>query len=98
MAPTLAELMQALPDDVEQARDEEEGAVLDPRSLRAVPLGRFHRLRLLGTLQAQVTAGYLFHWVRGWFRSAEENKRRLAETHWRSALRVLDSMSYLRGA
>src|SRR6185503_4184033 len=30
--------------------------------------------------------------------NADENKRLLAETHWRTAVRVLDSMSYLRGA
>src|SRR6185503_979803 len=30
--------------------------------------------------------------------NADENKRLLAETHWRTAARVLDSISYLRGA
>src|SRR5207253_6103258 len=35
---------------------------------------------------------------RGWFKNAQENERLLAETHWRTAIRVLDSMSYLRGA
>ena len=53
---------------------------------------------MLGTLQAKIGAAYLFHWLRGWFKDADENKRLLAETHWRTALRVLDSMSYLRGA
>jgi predicted unusual protein kinase regulating ubiquinone biosynthesis (AarF/ABC1/UbiB family) len=55
-------------------------------------------MRLLGTLQAQIGAAYLFHWLRGWFKNADESKRLLAETHWRNAIRVLDSMSYLRGA
>ena len=40
----------------------------------------------------------MFHWLRGWFKTADENQRLLAETHWRTALRLLDSMSYLRGA
>ena len=67
-------------------------------SLRPVPVGRLRRLGLLGTLQAKIGAAYLFHWLRGWFKNADENERLLAETHWRTALRVLDSMSYLRGA
>jgi aarF domain-containing kinase len=53
---------------------------------------------LLLTLQSQIAAGYLFHWVRGWFKDADERERLLAEFHWRTAARLLDSMSYLRGA
>jgi predicted unusual protein kinase regulating ubiquinone biosynthesis (AarF/ABC1/UbiB family) len=63
-----------------------------------VPIGRFRRLTLLGTLQAKIAAAYFFHWLRGWFKSADESQRLLAETHWRTALRLLDSMNYLRGA
>ncbi len=66
--------------------------------MRPVPLGRWRRLRVLATLQAQIAAAYLFHWVRGWFLQADERERRLAETHWKVALRLLDSMGYLRGA
>jgi predicted unusual protein kinase regulating ubiquinone biosynthesis (AarF/ABC1/UbiB family) len=40
----------------------------------------------------------MFHWFRGWFKTEDENSRLLAETHWRTAVRVLDSMGYLRGA
>ena len=46
----------------------------------------------------RIGAAYLFYWLRGWFKDADENKRLLAETHWRTALRLLDKMSYLRGA
>ncbi len=103
MALTVAQLMDALPESEDREIEELAVAdrVADPRSLASmwpVPVGRFHRLRLLGTLQAKIGAAYLFHWVRGWFRNAEENKRLLAETHWKTALRVLDSMTYLRGA
>lgn len=66
--------------------------------MRPVPIGRWRRMTLLGSLQAKVAAAYLFHWVRGWFKSTDENSRLLAETHWRTAARVLDSMGYLRGA
>ena len=49
-------------------------------------------------MQAKVAAGYLFHWCRGWFVSEDAQKQSLAESHWRNAIRVLDSMSYMRGA
>jgi predicted unusual protein kinase regulating ubiquinone biosynthesis (AarF/ABC1/UbiB family) len=102
--PTIAELISALPESSEELETEVQTGsgplpeLLERWSLRPVPTGRFRRIRLLGTLQAKIGAAYLFHWLRGWFKNADENKRHLAETHWRTALRVLDSMSYLRGA
>ena len=99
MSPTVAELMQALPEV-----DDREGikstlpAVLHESSMQPVPVGRWRRLTLLGSLQAKIAAAYVFHWFRGWFKTADENQRLLAETHWRTAIRVLDSMGYLRGA
>jgi predicted unusual protein kinase regulating ubiquinone biosynthesis (AarF/ABC1/UbiB family) len=97
MSPSTGELMRALP-EVEPAEEEVLPAPLAAASLRPVPVGRWRRLRLLGTLQAKITAAYLFYWIRGWFQKAEERERSLAETHWRTALRLLDSMGYLRGA
>lgn len=97
--PSVAALMQALPEpDVELPQHEALSAVLAEASMRPVPVGRLRRLSLLGTLQAKIAAAYLFYWIRGWFKSASERERLLAETHWRTAVRVLDSMSYLRGA
>ncbi|HEY6564556.1 MAG TPA: AarF/UbiB family protein, partial [Pirellulaceae bacterium] len=99
--PSIAELISALPETVEGPESHDQGpwpALMEAWSLRPVPAGRFRRLSMLGTLQAKIGAAYLFHWLRGWFKDADENKRLLAETHWRTALRVLDSMSYLRGA
>ena len=49
-------------------------------------------------VSVSIAAAYAFYWLRGWFKGADESKRLLAETHWRSAMRILDSMSYLRGA
>ncbi|MCI0360238.1 MAG: AarF/ABC1/UbiB kinase family protein [Planctomycetaceae bacterium] len=98
--PTMAELMDALPEPIEETAAQPRGPLpemLEAWSLRPVPVGWFRRMRVLGSLQAQVGAAYLFHWLRGWFKDADENKRLLAETHWRNAIRVLDSMSYLRG-
>jgi len=99
--PSIAELITSLPEPAEEADVQPDRALsesLERWSLRPVPVGWFRRLRMLGTLQAKITAAYLFHWLRGWFKDADENKRLLAETNWRSAMRVLDSMSYLRGA
>lgn len=99
--PSVAELIAALPEPAD-ARDADLPAPLNPLleawSHRPVPIGRFRRLRMLGTLQAQIAAAYAFYWLRGWFKGADESKKLLAETHWRTAMRILDSMSYLRGA
>src|SRR5262245_39977975 len=95
LTPTTAELLQALPEDTEEATDagQDLGKDLqDTFSRRPVPVGRLKRMRLLGTLQAKIAAAYLFYWIRGWFKSADESQRLLAETHWRTALRLLDSM------
>lgn len=102
--PTVAELMAALPepaDDLDSQPPKQQGPLpelLESWSLRPVPIGWFRRMQVLGTLQAKIGAAYLFHWLRGWFRNADEQQKHLAETHWRTAMRVLDSMSYLRGA
>lgn len=99
--PSVAELIAALPEPIElpsAAGEARLPSLLEAWSLRPVPIGRFRRLRLLGTLQAQIGAAYLFYWLRGWFKDADKTKRDLAETHWRTAIRLLDSMSYLRGA
>jgi predicted unusual protein kinase regulating ubiquinone biosynthesis (AarF/ABC1/UbiB family) len=98
--PSVGQLMKALPEPREVER--ERGEVLPPAlaewALRPVPVGRLRRVGLLGTLQAKIAAAYLFYWVRGWFTNAAQREHMLAETHWRTAARVLDSMGYLRGA
>lgn len=97
----VSELIAALPEepeDVSQPVSTGLPKAFGHATQEPVPVGRFQRLRALGTLQAKIGAAYLFHWLRGWFRNAEDNQRLLAEAHWRTALRVLDSMSYLRGA
>jgi aarF domain-containing kinase len=98
MSPALSELIAALP-------EETVGVAWPPRPgappqewLRAVPTGRWTRFAALGTLQAKIAAAYLFHWLRGWFRDAPANQKHLAETHWRTAVQMLDTMCYLRGA
>src|SRR5438309_840582 len=80
--PTVAELMRALPDEREALA---EAALREPAALRPVPTGRWRRLRLLGTLQARIAAAYLFYWVRGWFRRADQKfffSSRRRHTRW----------------
>ncbi|HMF18515.1 MAG TPA: AarF/ABC1/UbiB kinase family protein, partial [Gemmataceae bacterium] len=98
MPPSVAELLQAFPEDGEIAEPMSLSNTLSALSHRPVPVGRWRRLRLLGTLQAKIGAAYLMYWLRGWFQNAEQKQRLLAETHWRTALRLLDSMGYMRGA
>lgn len=98
---TVTELIAALPEqELENGPPPARGisASLARASQVPVPVGRFRRLTALSTLQAKIGAAYLFHWLRGFFKSAEENKRLLAEAHWKTAMRLLDSMTYLRGA
>jgi aarF domain-containing kinase len=96
--PTIAQLMHALPEQDATAEPRSVSPLLAEASLQPVPLGRLRRIGLLGTLQAKIAAAYLFYWIRGWFKNADEKQRLLAETHWRTAVRLLDSMGYLRGA
>lgn len=96
MPPTVEELMRALPEAEEDAGPLAKTPTAG--SLWPVPVGRWRRLRLLGTLQAKIGAAYLFYWIGGWFKNADARERLLAETHWRTAVTLLDSMSYLRGA
>jgi predicted unusual protein kinase regulating ubiquinone biosynthesis (AarF/ABC1/UbiB family) len=90
--------MRALPEPEDAAAPAPLLEALAAVSFSPVPVGRWRRLRLLGTLQAKIGAAYLFYWIRGWFRHAEQRERTLAETHWQTAVRLLDAMSYLRGA
>jgi aarF domain-containing kinase len=101
MSPALSDLINALPAETVQdpaAISWEAPAAPVTEWLHAVPVTRWRRLTALGTLQAKITAAYLFHWLRGKFQSAEARQKHLAETHWRTAVQVLDSMCYLRGA
>lgn len=101
MSVSISELIAALPDESVESDSPPATTFQAPMSrmsFEPIPLGRFRRFAALGTLQAKIAAAYLFYWLRGWFQSADAQQQLLAETHWRTALRLLDSMSYLRGA
>jgi aarF domain-containing kinase len=99
---TVSELIAALPDEEQAERTLRE----DPRfrqlyeelAHRPVPVGALSRLWVLSGLQAQIAMAYSFHWIRGWFTSAQEQERRRLETHLEVALKLLETMGYLRGA
>ena len=53
MPPSIAELIEALPED-RDAGDDREQSGLEGLWMRAIPVGTFKRLSLMGTLQAKV--------------------------------------------
>ncbi len=101
MPTSIAELLKALPAD-DGDLTPEDGTLSDDRELatsdRPIPVGRFKRLSLLGSLQAKLAVAYGFHWIRGFFQSADRRQLDAAETHFKAALKLLDSMGYMRGA
>src|SRR5207245_11193902 len=54
--------------------------------------------RLLATLQVKFAHACLFYSSRCWSHYSVQKERLLAETHWTTAVRLLYSMGYLRGA
>jgi predicted unusual protein kinase regulating ubiquinone biosynthesis (AarF/ABC1/UbiB family) len=102
MSPTLSELMAALPDAEERPEEQDAARQLPELALRyerrPLPAGLFRRLTLLGALPAKIAVAWGFHWLRGWRQDEEGRERDAAETRFRLAAHVLDTMSYLRGA
>jgi aarF domain-containing kinase len=102
MALNVAELIDALPevdsDDATSTSGVVSEALATVLSNRPVPTGSMRRLSLLGGLQAKIAAAYGFHFLRGLFQNADQRERDLKETHFKTALKMLDSMGYLRGA
>lgn len=102
MQPQLSEVLKALPDDLDRSDAFDNKAslqqLLKDLSGKPVPVGRFNRAWILGTLHAKIAAGYLAYWIRSSYVSADEKERRLNETHLKAALRLFGGMGYLRGA
>jgi predicted unusual protein kinase regulating ubiquinone biosynthesis (AarF/ABC1/UbiB family) len=102
MAVNVAELVDALPvvepDEVTPSDGIVSEALATVLSNRPVPVGSLRRLFLLGGLQTKIAVAYGFHWLRGFFQDADQRERDLKETHFKTALKLLDSMGYLRGA
>jgi aarF domain-containing kinase len=102
MDPRVSDLIAALSESEASnaSGDAEENlkVLLAELSRRSVPVGSLHRLWSLGELSAQVALAYFAMWMRGWFASAEDKKRAVAETNLRVAMKMFRQLAYLRGA
>lgn len=94
----IADVLAGLPEDLDAPPSDVGAASLLAQSGRPVPIGRWSRFWTLGTLQGKIAAAYALWWVRGMWRDGDARERELNETHLRAALKLLGTMSYLRGA
>jgi predicted unusual protein kinase regulating ubiquinone biosynthesis (AarF/ABC1/UbiB family) len=102
MPPTVAELIAALPDidqhDEDGVEPDHFQGLFDRLAQRPVPVGSLRRLWSLGGLQAKIAVAYLLYWIRGPFQNSDSRQQALAETHLKTAVRMLATMGYMRGA
>ncbi len=99
MAPSVADLLAALPADDETSSNVPAlNELVTGLSDRPVPTGALHRFWKLGGLQARIGLAYLAWWARGFFQSADARDKSRMETHLAAALKLLETMGYLRGA
>ena len=100
--PTVAELLDALPAADEAAQPDTSSDLLRDLEQRLarkpVPTGSLRRLLSLGGLNARIALAYFAYWMRGWFQPQDQREQQLVETHLRAALKMFQTMSYLRGA
>jgi len=70
MSPTLAELLAALPEGLEEQADPSPALhqMLRDLTRRPVPVGRLNRLWVLGSLPAKMALAYLAWWLRSRYR------------------------------
>ncbi len=73
-------------------------SLLTRLSHRPLPVGRWHRIWILGSLQARVAAGYMAHWLRSGWADADAKQASLNEARLSAALKLIGGMSYMRGA
>ena len=97
---TVKNLVDALPDDIAA-----QGDIVNPlQDLLAglenkkVPTKSLMRMWILSSLQAKIAIGYLAYGMRKNFVSADERERMLNETHTNTALKIMATMGYMRGA
>ena len=71
MEPHVADLIDSLPEATKANGGSAAptlGGLLSDLSKRRVPVGRFSRGRILGTLQAKIAAAYFAYWIRTSYR------------------------------
>jgi len=100
--PTVAELLDALPAEAEPADSSTRSEVLQKiyqrLASRRMPTGSLARCWSLSGLHARIGVAYFAYWMRSWFQTKDEREQQLVETHLRAAIKMLETMSYLRGA
>lgn len=97
--PTIADVLAELPEELQgDAPQPADLAAIVASAGRMPPIGRFSRFWTLGTLQGKIAAAYAMWWIRGMWQGVDERQRHLNEAHLRNAIRLLGTMSTLRGA
>lgn len=102
--PTTAELLAALPADdpneprAESIRPDELARMFQALGDRPVPTSAWRRVSSLSGLSSKLFLAYVAYWIRSWYKPTDAAEKDLLETNLRSALRTLETMSYLRGA
>jgi predicted unusual protein kinase regulating ubiquinone biosynthesis (AarF/ABC1/UbiB family) len=101
MVPKLDEVIAAIPafeDDEEPAAHDPLREALAGLAGRPAPGSALGRLWAFGGLEAQIALAYGRYFARAWFVDADQRELELAEAHLRTALKMVRTMGYLRGA
>jgi predicted unusual protein kinase regulating ubiquinone biosynthesis (AarF/ABC1/UbiB family) len=100
--PSVAELLEALPSETELQEKPGQNDVLEEicarLASRPMPTGSLARFWSLSGLHARVGMAYFAYWMRSWFQTKDRREHELRETHLRAAIKMLETMGYLRGA
>ncbi len=65
---------------------------------RQIPVGRFHRARILGASQVKIVSKYVTGWLRTCYKGVDAKEQQRNETRLKAALELLSNMAYLRGS
>jgi len=102
MPPTVAELLRAIPDETvveeRQNASEELRALYERLEKRSIPTGAIHRFWKLSGLQARIGFAYAAYWIKGWYQTQDQRQADLLETHLSAAMKLLETMGFMRGA
>lgn len=94
------DLISALPRDVndEEICNNPLADLIANISLQKVPVSSLARMWILGSMQAKIAIGYLAYALKSSFVNDTEKQRLLNDANLNSALKILGTMGYLRGA
>ncbi|MCP5117771.1 MAG: AarF/ABC1/UbiB kinase family protein, partial [bacterium] len=92
MEPKQTELMEA-----RNANGASLPGLLQDLGRRQIPVGRFHRARILGASQVKIVSKYVTGWLRTCYKGVDAKEQQRNETRLKAALELLSSMAYMRG-